>query len=99
MTYGTSALPDVVKAPIVFKQIGHVRRGSDLYRVLAALHELAGVPMSSTELADETGLPLKQCSGYMYTLRKLGLAHSRPANSRLGGRGTRSEHWVGELLA
>lgn len=94
MTQSDSALPDVVKAPKVFKKIGHVRKGSDLHRVLAALHEMPGVPMTSTELADETGLPQKQCSGYMYVLRQLGLASSRP---RKVGHGY--EHWVGEGLA
>lgn len=72
--------------------------GSDIHKVLMALRELPGVPMTSQELADETGLPLKQCSGYVYTLRKKGLAQSRPVAGEGLGRGKRYEHWAGELL-
>lgn len=73
-----------------------INPGTDLYRVWAALSEYPGVPMTSREIADETGLPLKQCSGYMYTLRKKGLAQSRPCQDLRQGQ--TYEHWVGELL-
>ena len=71
---------------------------TDLHKVWTALNEMPGVPMTSQELADETGLTLKQCSGYAYTLRKMGLAQSRCQTRAMGVRGARYEHWVGELL-
>lgn len=70
--------------------------GTQLSAVYAALWELPGVPMTSQELADETGLSLKFCSGYMYTLRQLGLAQSAPADPQGGHRQGTLLHWVGE---
>lgn len=72
-----------------------LRPGTDIHRIYLALSEFPGVPMTTRELMDETGLPLKQCSGYMWTLRQRGLAQSRPSEQR---NGQTLEHWVGELL-
>jgi len=74
-----------------------IREGTQIYRVLQALYEVPGLPMTSIELADETGLSLKHCSGYMYTLRKMGLAKSEQVY-RPGVNAFAYQHWVGEWL-
>lgn len=93
------SLPDVIPAPTPLPGRAAVRKGTDMYRVLAALHEMPGIAMTSTELADETGLSIKQCGAYMYTLRQLGLAHSSVLSvPPKKGRGDTLEHWVGERV-
>ncbi|MBZ9715345.1 hypothetical protein [Deinococcus multiflagellatus] len=92
---GASSLPPVVAAVTPVKGMKTVRQGSDMYRVLAALHELPGVPMTTQELADETGLVLKRCSGYAYYLCQMGLIQSR-STTGVRGQGRRYEYWAGE---
>lgn len=92
------SLPDVVPALTPLPRRSAVRKGTDIYRVLAALHELPGIAMTSAELADETGLSIKQCGAYLYTLRQLGLAHSGVLAVQPKGRADTLEHWVGERV-
>ena len=74
-----------------------VREGTQIHQVLQVLQEMPGIPMTTVELSDETGLSIKHCCGYMYTLRKMGLAHSTQAH-RPGVKAFAYQHWVGDLL-